>query len=304
MHKHTFFCYNYIVMYMNKYVDDFINYLEYERNYSNNTIIAYKNNIEKFIDYIDIDIKKVDYDTIRLYISYLYKKKYQAKSISRMISSLRSFFKYLKINHIIKDNPMTLISNPKLEKKLPKYLTINEVESMLNAPDMSDKIGIRDAFILELLYVSGIRVSELVNIKINDIETSERRIKILGKGSKERYVLYGSRCQELLSKYNKVRSEFLKYPNDYLLLSLTGRKLNPREVRNIINRIKVKAGVDIPISPHTFRHTFATHMLNEGADIRTVQELLGHENLSTTTIYTHLTNEKLRKTYLNTHPRA
>ena len=291
-------------MYMDKYVDDFINYLEYERNYSNNTIIAYKNNIEKFIDYIDIDIKKVNYDTIRSYISYLYEKKYQAKSISRMISSLRSFFKYLKINHIINENPMTLISNPKLEKKLPKYLTINEVESMLNAPDMSDKIGIRDAFILELLYVSGIRVSELVNIKINDIETSERRIKILGKGSKERYVLYGSRCQELLSKYIKVRNEFLKYPNDYLLLSLTGRKLNPREVRNIINRIKIKAGVDISISPHTFRHTFATHMLNEGADIRAVQELLGHENLSTTTIYTHLTNEKLRRTYLNTHPRA
>ena len=304
MHKHTFFCYNYIVMYMDKYVDDFINYLEYERNYSNNTIIAYKNNIEKFIDYIDIDIKKVNYDTIRSYISYLYEKKYQAKSISRMISSLRSFFKYLKINHIINENPMTLISNPKLEKKLPKYLTINEVESMLNAPDMSDKIGIRDAFILELLYVSGMRVSELVNIKINDIETSERRIKILGKGSKERYVLYGSRCQELLSKYIKVRNEFLKYPNDYLLLSLTGRKLNPREVRNIINRIKIKAGVDISISPHTFRHTFATHMLNEGADIRAVQELLGHENLSTTTIYTHLTNEKLRRTYLNTHPRA
>ena len=291
-------------MYMDKYVDDFINYLEYERNYSNNTIIAYKNNIEKFIDYIDIDIKKVNYDTIRSYISYLYEKKYQAKSISRMISSLRSFFKYLKINHIINENPMTLISNPKLEKKLPKYLTINEVESMLNAPDMSDKIGIRDAFILELLYVSGIRVSELVNIKINDIETSERRIKILGKGSKERYVLYGSRCQELLSTYIKVRNEFLKYPNDYLLLSLTGRKLNPREVRNIINRIKIKAGVDISISPHTFRHTFATHMLNEGADIRAVQELLGHENLSTTTIYTHLTNEKLRRTYLNTHPRA
>lgn len=298
------FCYNYIVVYMNKYVDDFINYLEYERNYSENTIIAYKNNVEKFVDYIDMDIKKVNYDTIRSYISYLYEQKYQAKSISRMISSLRSFFKYLKVNHIIKDNPMTLISNPKLEKKLPKYLTINEVESMLNAPDMSDKIGIRDAFILELLYVSGIRVSELVNIKLNDIETSEKRIKILGKGSKERYVLYGSRCQELLSKYIKVRNEFLKFPSVYLLLSKTGRKLNPREVRNIINRIKVKAGVSISISPHTFRHTFATHMLNEGADIRAVQELLGHENLSTTTIYTHLTNEKLRKTYLSTHPRA
>lgn len=290
---------------MNKLLDDFINYLEYERNYSINTIIAYRTNIEKFSNYIgDINIKDIDYDSIRGYISYLYDNKYKAKSISRMISSLRSFFKYLKVNNIITNNPMTLISNPKVEKKLPKYLTINEVESILSAPDMNDPVGIRDAFILELLYVSGIRVSELVNIKISDIEETDKRIKIFGKGSKERYVLYGSRCKELLNKYLSIRNTFLKYPNDYLILSITGRKLNTREVRNIINRIKVKAGVSISISPHTFRHTFATHMLNEGADIRAVQELLGHENLSTTTIYTHLTNEKLRRTYLNTHPRA
>ena len=293
---------------MNKELDDFINYLEYERNYSNNTIIAYKNNILQLINYLDSininDIKSVKYETIRGYLSYLHEKKYKSKSISRMISSMRSFFKYLKVENVITNNPMTLISNPKLEKKLPKYLTINEVEKILNVPDMNDKIGIRDAFILELLYVSGIRVSELVNIKLNDIEESQRRIKILGKGNKERYVLYGSRCSELLKKYISVRSDFLKYPNDYLILSKTGRKINTREIRNIINRIKTKAGISISISPHTFRHTFATHMLNEGADIRAVQELLGHENLSTTTIYTHLTNEKLRRTYLNTHPRA
>ena len=293
---------------MNKELDDFINYLEYERNYSNNTIIAYKNNILQLINYLDSininDIKSVKYETIRGYLSYLHENKYKSKSISRMISSMRSFFKYLKVENVISNNPMTLISNPKLEKKLPKYLTINEVEKILNVPDMNDKIGIRDAFILELLYVSGIRVSELVNIKLNDIEESQRRIKILGKGNKERYVLYGSRCSELLKKYISVRSDFLKYPNDYLILSKTGRKINTREIRNIINRIKTKAGISISISPHTFRHTFATHMLNEGADIRAVQELLGHENLSTTTIYTHLTNEKLRRTYLNTHPRA
>ena len=293
---------------MNKELDDFINYLEYERNYSNNTIIAYKNNILQLINYLDSininDIKSVKYETIRGYLSYLHENKYKSKSISRMISSMRSFFKYLKGENIITNNPMTLISNPKLEKKLPKYLTINEVESILSAPDMNDAVGVRDAFILELLYVSGIRVSELVNIKLNDIEESQRRIKILGKGNKERYVLYGSRCSELLKKYISVRSNFLKYPNDYLILSKTGRKINTREIRNIINRIKTKAGISISISPHTFRHTFATHMLNEGADLRAVQELLGHENLSTTTIYTHLTNEKLRKTYLNTHPRA
>ena len=170
-----------MVIIMNKYMDDFINYLEYERNYSNNTIIAYKNDIIEFIDYLDTkritNISDVDYDTIRTYLSYLYDNKYKAKSISRMISSLRSFFKYLKVNKIITNNPMTLISNPKVEKKLPKYLTINEVESILSAPDMNDPVGIRDAFILELLYVSGIRVSELVNIKISDVEQVQRVIK-------------------------------------------------------------------------------------------------------------------------------
>ena len=155
-----------------------------------------------------------------------------------------------------------------------------------------------------MLYVTGIRVSELTNIKLNDISIVEKKIKIMGKGSKERIVYYGTRCQELLNKYLNIRNDFLKQANDYLVLSNTGKQISAREIRNIINRLKVKAGIDINISPHTFRHTFATHMLNEGADLRSVQELLGHENLSTTTIYTHLTNEKLRRTYLSTHPRA
>ena len=289
-------------------IEEFLNYLEYERNYSYNTIIAYKNNINKFFMYCKNNninnIDNIDYGFIRNYISYLYDNNYQAKSISRMISALRSYFKYLHKEDKIKSNPLDLITSPKLEKKLPKYLTINEIEKILNAVKIDDKIGIRDAFILELLYVSGIRVSELTNIKLSDINNTENKIKIMGKGSKERIVFYGTRGRDLLNKYLSVRSEFLKYPNDYLILSNTGRKINPREIRNIINRIKVKAGVEINISPHTFRHTFATHMLNEGADLRSVQELLGHENLSTTTIYTHLTNEKVRRTYLNTHPRA
>ena len=289
-------------------IEEFLNYLEYERNYSYNTIIAYKNNINKFFLYCNDNgiknINNIDYNFIRRYISYLYDNNYQAKSISRMISAIRSYFKYLQKENKIKINPLDLITSPKLEKKLPKYLTINEIEKILNAVPLDDKISIRDAFILELLYVSGIRVSELTNIKLEDINNDENKIKIMGKGSKERIVFYGTRCRDLLNKYLSVRGEFLKYPNDYLILSNMGRKINTREIRNIINRIKVKAGVDINISPHTFRHTFATHMLNEGADLRSVQELLGHENLSTTTIYTHLTNEKMRRTYLNTHPRA
>ena len=293
---------------MKIYLDEFINYLKYERNYSTNTIIAYENNIRNFLSYCKIknvkNMNEVNYQFIRGYISYLYKQKYQAKSITRMLSALRSFFKYLKREEKISTNPLDLITSPKVEKKLPKYLTINDVEKILNASDMSNKIGIRDAFILELLYVTGIRVSELTNIKLNDISIVEKKIKIMGKGSKERIVYYGTRCQELLNKYLNIRNDFLKQANDYLILSNTGKQISTREIRNIINRLKVKAGIDINISPHTFRHTFATHMLNEGADLRSVQELLGHENLSTTTIYTHLTNEKLRRTYLSTHPRA
>lgn len=289
-------------------IDKFLDYLKYERNYSNNTIIAYENNIRDFLSYCKIknvkNMNEVNYQFIRGYISYLYKQKYQAKSITRILSALRSFFKYLKREEKISTNPLDLITSPKVEKKLPKYLTINDVEKILNAPDMSNKIGIRDAFILELLYVTGIRVSELTNIKLNDISIVEKKIKIMGKGSKERIVYYGTRCQELLNKYLHIRNDFLKQANDYLILSNTGKQISAREIRNIINRLKVKAGIDINISPHTFRHTFATHMLNEGADLRSVQELLGHENLSTTTIYTHLTNEKLRRTYLSTHPRA
>lgn len=289
-------------------IEEFLDYLEYERNYSINTIMAYRNNIQRFIDYCKVkninNLNDVDYKFIRNYISYLYEKKYQAKSITRMISALRSFFKYLKKEDKVDTNPLDLITSPKVEKKLPKYLTINDVEKILNAPDMSNKVGVRDAFILELLYVSGIRVSELTSIKLNNISMSEKKIKIMGKGSKERIVYYGSRCQDLLNKYLNVRKEFLRLPNDFLILSNTGKQMSTREIRNIINRLKAKAGIDINISPHTFRHTFATHMLNEGADLRSVQELLGHENLSTTTIYTHLTNEKLRRTYLTTHPRA
>ena len=207
-------------------------------------------------------------------------------------------------NEEIDSNPMTLISNPKVEKKLPKYINYEDIEKILNYPDMKTDIGIRDALLLELLYVTGIRVSELVSIKIKDINKHDKIINILGKGNKERIVMYGSRCDNLLTKYLKIRSNFIKDPIDYLILSKRGKQINTREIRKIIDNISKECNIDMNISPHTFRHTFATHMLNEGADLRSVQKLLGHENLSTTTIYTHLSNEKLRREYLNAHPRA
>lgn len=293
---------------MNIYIDNFIRFLKYERNYSDHTIIGYKNHLdlfEKFLKEKKINsYNDVDYSIIRNYINYLYDKKYISKTICNHISSLRSFFKYLKNEEIIKNNPMVLVQNPKLEKKLPKYLYYEDVEKILSVPNLKNDVGVRDALILELLYVTGIRVSELVNIKLSDINFSEFKIKITGKGNKERIVLYGSRCSELINKYLKIRNNFLKDNNEYLVLGKSGKKINDRMIRTIINDITLKAGIKIKISPHTFRHTFATHMLNEGADLRAVQELLGHENLSTTTIYTHVTNERLRNVYLHTHPRA
>ena len=293
---------------MKNNIKNFLDYLKYERNYSDNTIIGYENHLNLFYNFLNNKkintFNNVDYYIVRNYINYLYEKKYNSKSICNHISSLRSFFKFLKNEDIIDNNPMILIENPKLEKKLPKYLYYEDLEKILNTPDIKTDTGIRDALILELLYVTGIRVSELINIKLQDIDQSNHKIKITGKGNKQRIVMYGKKCQELLDQYLKIRFNFLKENNDYLILGVKGKKINDRVIRNIINDYSKKAGINLRISPHTFRHTFATHMLNEGADLRSVQELLGHENLSTTTIYTHVTNERLRQVYLHTHPRA
>lgn len=293
---------------MKKTVLDFLEILEFEKNYSHNTILNYRDDLELFITFLNeigYDNFKVDYQIIRQYLSYLYEHKYTNKSIARHISSLRSFFKYLLKTGLIENNPMTLISNPKVEKKLPKFVPYKELDQLLNIFDGDTPLDCRNSLILELLYATGIRVSELINIKLNDIDFKRCEIKILGKGNKERIVLFGSRCLNILNRYLELFYD--KYNinhTDYLLLGVRGNKINDREVRKIINLAVDKAGIKLNISPHVLRHTFATHMLNEGADLRSVQQLLGHESLSTTTIYTHVSNERLRNIYLHSHPRA
>lgn len=296
---------------MNKEIVCFLDVLADEKKYSNNTIISYKNDLDLFNNFLKenciMKIDNIDYQIIRKYLNFLYDKKYSNRAIARHISSLRSYFKYLKKNNLIKDNPMLLITNPKIEKKLPKVLYPKELETILKTPNTQTILGKRDALILELLYSTGIRVSELVAIKIKDINFNAREIKIFGKGSKERIVLYGSQCSKLLDDYLHIarpKLENSKYSKDYLLLSKTGKNINTREIRTIIDDIVKQAGLKIHISPHVLRHTFATDMLNNGADLRSVQQLLGHESLSTTTIYTHVSNERLRNVYLNAHPRA
>ena len=283
---------------------DFYKYLE-DKGYSLNTINSYKKDLNQFVLFTkDIDINKIDYNFIRNYLQFLYNQKYSSKTVSRHISSLKSFFKYLVKMGKIKENPCVLISSPKLEKKLPNYLNYNDLEVLFSIPDKNDVLGLRNLLILELLYSCGVRVSELVNIKLSDIDFSNDRILILGKGNKERYVLYGKVCSKLLDEYlNKSRSKLNK-DSDYLLLNKFGNKITDRAIRMIIDDIVKKSSLKLNISPHTLRHTFATHLLNEGADLKIVQELLGHENISTTGIYTHVSNEHLRKVYLDAHPRA
>lgn len=294
---------------MKKNVLDFLEVLQFEKKYSSNTVLNYRDDLDDFVTFLEEHkyraFKEVDYQVIRKYLNYLYEKKYTNKTISRHISSLRSFFKYLLKKKIINNNPMTLISNPKIEKKLPKFVPYHELEQILNVFDTNTSLDYRNSLILELLYSTGIRVGELVNIKIKDIELNKKEIRILGKGNKERIVLFGSRCSKLLEQYlNTFYKEYNSKNSDYLLLGVRGNKINDREVRKVVDEAVKRAGVKLNVSPHVLRHTFATHMLNEGADLKSVQQLLGHESLSTTTIYTHVSNERLRNVYLHTHPRA
>ena len=283
---------------------DFYKYLE-DKGYSLNTINSYKKDLSQFVLFTkDTDINKIDYNFIRNYLQFLYNQKYSSKTVSRHISSLKSFFKYLVKMGKIKENPCVLISSPKLEKKLPNYLNYNDLEVLFSIPDKNDVLGLRNLLILELLYSCGVRVSELVNIKLKDIDFNNKRILILGKGNKERYVLYGHICSDLLNEYLTKSYSKLNKNSEYLLLNKFGNKITDRAIRMIIDDIVKKSSLKLNISPHTLRHTFATHLLNEGADLKVVQELLGHENISTTGIYTHVSNEHLRKVYLDAHPRA
>ena len=295
---------------MDKIINKFIEYLEYEKGYSKKTIISYENDLELFNNFLKENkienINNIDYSVIRKYLSHLHDNNYEASSISRKISALRTFFKYSLKEKIIKNNPMTLISNPKKEKKLPKYLNYEEMERLLNSIDLKELEGIRDKLIIELLYSTGIRVSELVNIKIKDIKIKEQQINILGKGNKERIVLFGNKAQELIKLYLNAHKELFKgnIYNSYLLINNKGKQLTTNKVELIVKQVLRKSALKLNISPHTLRHTFATHMLDSGADLKSVQELLGHENLKTTAIYTHVSNERLKNVFLHSHPRA
>ena len=286
-------------------LEDYLKYLEYQKNYSKHTIDSYQKDIEEYLEYIEdkkIKLLKINYDEIKMYLKYLSDKEDVNSTISRKISALRGFYKFLQNNNKIENNPFSLINLPKKEKKLPRFFFYNELEELFNTPKLNTPLGQRDRLILEMLYATGVRVSELVNIKVSDI--TDRTIKILGKGNKERIVRFGDYCDEILKMYLNDGHYKLNSSSQYLFLNSNGGKLTDRGVRYLLDKIIDKTTIEKKISPHMLRHSFATHLLNEGCDILTVQELLGHESLTATSIYTHVTNDRLKDVYFKTHPRA
>ena len=293
---------------MEKYIKDFERYLKNERKYPENTITSYLNDLYNYKQYIHdklLNYKIINKDEIREYLKYLDKEKKSKSSISRELSALRNFYTFLLHNNIVDNNPFKNIKNPKKDKKLPNFLQTDELQNIFDSIDMSNPLGIRNRLIIELLYATGIRVSELTSLKLNDIDIHNKEIRITGKGNKERIVYFGDYAKKYLSLYiNEARYELLNgNTSNYLLINNKGSELTSRGVELIVNEVVKKAALKHNISPHVLRHTFATDMLNNGADLKSVQELLGHESLSTTQIYTHITNERLRNVYLHTFPR-
>ena len=281
-------------------INDFISYIS-KKNYSVNTYTSYINDLYYFYIFIKKDLTKVTFEDIKDYLEHLNLKKEKTSSIRRKISSLKSFYKFLYKNNYMnkKDYPLTKISYPKMEKKLPKFIYYNDLLEIINESS-KDKDGVRDRLIIEMLYATGVRVSELINIKINDIDFNNRRVIVLGKGNKERIVYYGEYAEEVLKEYMKTHE---RKNHNYLFVNSKGVKLTDRGVRYIIDNIMSKLSVKTHVTPHVLRHTFATDMLNNGCDIKVVQELLGHSSLKATEIYTHVTNEHLKKVYYECFPR-
>lgn len=285
--------------------DKFLDYLQNIKKYSDNTIINYEIDIDRYEKFLKINNKKINnikYKDVLDFISYI-KDNHKSTSINRCLSSLRSYYNYLLKENVVNTNPFKLVNSMKKEKKLPEYFKYNEYVELVNSIDINSNLGIRNRCIFEVLLCTGCRCSELVNIKLCDVDLDNREIKVLGKGNKERIVYLGSYAIDSLNMYLSVRDELSKKDNKYLFVNHLGNKLTTRGIRDIIDKILLKSSLNLKITPHTFRHSFATMLLNEGCDLKSVQELLGHVSLSTTSIYTHVSNEELKRVYLHTNPR-
>lgn len=288
---------------MERYIEKFLNYLKIEKDYSEHTLINYAIDLRYFVSFIgEKPLEEVTYLDIRKFLAELKTKNFSKKTIARRVSCLKSFFKFLVREGYIENNPTLGMRAPKLDKKLPLFLTIDEVTKLIEAPE-GDLPGLRDKAIMETIYSTGMRISELVSLNIEDIEFIGGAVKVKGKGKKERIVPIGDKALKAIKAYLEARLSVFK-ENRAVFLNNRGRRITPRGVRLIIDKYVNKVALREKISPHSLRHSFATHLLERGADLRAVQELLGHSSLSTTQIYTHVTAERLKSVYEKAHPRA
>ena len=282
----------------------YLEYLKAVRKYSDCTILGYREDLMELYDFKN-DVLNYSQKDVRDYLEYLYARGLSRSSISRKLSSIRSFYRYLEEEGRIQENFFKEVSNPKRESLLPKYARDSDLEKMFHVYSMDDALGQRNTLLLEMLYATGVRVSELVGIRVGDINFYDKTIRILGKGRKERVVFFGTSCDQVLKVYLEDGYKILNQKeSEYLFLNKLGGVLSARYVRKVIDDAVLKCGIDYHISPHTLRHTFATDMLNYGADLMTVKELLGHSSINTTGIYTHVSNEQIRKVYEFAHPRG
>lgn len=295
---------------MHEQIEDYLHYLRVERGLSDNTIKSYRQDLDEagaFFDKHTGDITKVDQFVILNFLESLQKQHKAPNTIIRAVSTLRRFFQYLVQFHVIKDDPMLKVDSPKKAQTLPDVLTIAEVNKLLAVPDTSKKLGVRDRAILETLYATGLRVSELVNLKLGDLHLPMNLLQTIGKGDKERIIPISDVAVDWLNQYMKTtRVQLLdgKSNTEYLFLNAHGRQLTRQAIWQMIKKYVNLAGIKRHVTPHTLRHSFATHLLENGADLRIVQELLGHSDISTTQIYTHISHKHLTEVYNKFHPRA
>ena len=291
---------------MEDVIKKFVDYLKVQKNYSSYTLLNYEKDLEEYNDFLannNYNYKNMDYKKCTEYLLFLDNKNLKKTSVSRRLSSLRTFYKFLVLNNYVNNNPFLLVSSPKKEKKMPKFINYSGIEEIFNIPNLKTKEGQRERVILEILYGSGVRVSELVNIKIKDIDFNNKTILIFGKGSKERMVSFGEPALDSIKQFiNDGRRQY-EIDSEYLIVGKNEIQLTTRRIEQIISELINKTSIKMNITPHMFRHTFATHLLDNGSDLIAVQELLGHESLASTEIYTHISNEHLRDVYLKCHPR-
>ena len=288
----------------------YVSYLTAERHASSYTVRNYTHDLGHFLDFLNqenvISLRDVDRFLLRHYIKSLLEQGFDKASVAGKLSALRSFYRYLMQENIVSSNPLITVSSPKLDRRLPSFLSADEVKLLLDRVDNSTPLGQRDKAMLELLYAAGLRVSEMVSLDVGSVNLETREIRVWGKGSKERVALMGEPAAAALDRYlgDGRRQLVGNSRTEALFVNRYGKRLSERAVQTAIRRYAIEAGLDKKVHPHMLRHSFATHLLDGGADLRVVQELLGHANLSTTQIYTHVTQAQARKVYLAAHPRA